>query len=63
MTDGAARDPRIAEILARLRRVAPEDLRRRAEIAEAELYNLGITFTVYSDRDAIDRAGTCCDRA
>jgi uncharacterized circularly permuted ATP-grasp superfamily protein len=55
MVDGAARDPRIAEILARLTNVAPEDLRRRAEIAESELYNLGITFTVYSDRDAIDR--------
>jgi uncharacterized circularly permuted ATP-grasp superfamily protein len=55
MTDGAARDPMIADVLARLRAVPPEDLRRRAEIAEAELYNLGITFTVYSDRDAIDR--------
>ncbi len=55
MMDGAARDPRIAEILRRLRNVTPEDLKRRAEIAEAELYNLGITFTVYSDRDAIDR--------
>jgi len=55
MVDGAARDPRIAEVLRRLRLVAPDDLRRRAEIAESELYNLGITFTVYSDRDAIDR--------
>lgn len=55
MMDGAMRDPRIAEILRRLTHVTPEDLKRRAEIAEAELYNLGITFTVYSDRDAIDR--------
>src|SRR3984885_15391815 len=55
MHDGAARDPSIADVLERLRKVAPEDLRRRPEIAEAELYNLGITFTVYSDRDAIDR--------
>jgi uncharacterized circularly permuted ATP-grasp superfamily protein len=55
MIDGAVRDPRIADVLNRLRHVAPDDLRRRAEIAEAELYNLGITFTVYSDRDAIDR--------
>jgi uncharacterized circularly permuted ATP-grasp superfamily protein len=55
MVDGAAHDPRIAEVLARLSLVAPEDLRRRAEIAESELYNLGITFTVYSDRDVIDR--------
>lgn len=30
-------------------------LRRRANDAERELYNLGITFTVYTDRDAIDR--------
>ena len=55
MTDGAALDPRIQEVLSRLSRVGPEDLRRRAEIAEAELFNLGITFTVYSDRDVIDR--------
>src|SRR5258708_6113520 len=55
MLYGAARDPRIAQVLARLHQVSPDDLRRRAEIAEAELYNLGITFTVYSDRDAIDR--------
>jgi uncharacterized circularly permuted ATP-grasp superfamily protein len=55
MFDGAAHDPRIAEVLSRLARVSPDDLRHRAEIAEAELYNLGITFTVYSDRDVIDR--------
>src|SRR5580704_2711698 len=55
MHDGAARDPMIADVLTRLRGVTPDDLRRRAEIAESELYNLGITFTVYSDRDAIDR--------
>jgi uncharacterized circularly permuted ATP-grasp superfamily protein len=30
-------------------------LRRRARDCERELYSLGITFTVYSDRDAIDR--------
>ncbi len=30
-------------------------LRRRAQRSDRELYNLGITFTVYSDRDAIDR--------
>jgi uncharacterized circularly permuted ATP-grasp superfamily protein len=32
-----------------------EALRRRAADAERELYDLGITFTVYSDKDAIDR--------
>ena len=31
------------------------ELMRRADLAERELYNLGITFTVYSERDAIDR--------
>ncbi len=30
-------------------------LRRRAAGAKRELFNLGITFTVYTDRDAIDR--------
>lgn len=30
-------------------------LRHRASDAERELFNLGITFTVYTDRDAIDR--------
>ena len=30
-------------------------LTRRAADAERELFNLGITFTVYSDKDAIDR--------
>ncbi|MDP6343026.1 MAG: circularly permuted type 2 ATP-grasp protein [Alphaproteobacteria bacterium] len=30
-------------------------LLRRARDAERDLFNLGITFTVYSDRDAIDR--------
>ncbi len=30
-------------------------LHTRATLAESELMNLGVTFTVYSDRDAIDR--------
>ncbi len=30
-------------------------LRRRAQSSDRELYNLGITFTVYDDRNAIDR--------
>ena len=37
------------------RRPRPRRARARARAAEAELYNLGITFTVYSDKDAIDR--------
>src|SRR5260370_26996898 len=39
----------------RLGRLSIDGLQRRALDAEAELYNLGITFTVYSDKDAIDR--------
>ena len=47
--------PDLALIRARLGQFDLPELRRRAASAEAELYNLGITFTVYSDRDAIDR--------
>ena len=32
-----------------------DELARRARAAEAELYNQGITFTIYSEGDAIDR--------
>jgi len=32
-----------------------DELRERAKSAEAELFKLGITFTVYTDKDAIDR--------
>ncbi|MBV8455657.1 MAG: circularly permuted type 2 ATP-grasp protein, partial [Acetobacteraceae bacterium] len=39
----------------RLSEMSIFDLKRRAENAETELYNLGITFTVYSEKDAIDR--------
>jgi len=31
------------------------ELRRRAQAAERELYNLGVTFTVYTSREQIDR--------
>jgi uncharacterized circularly permuted ATP-grasp superfamily protein len=55
LMDGAAHDPAVAMIAERLSQMDPAELRRRAEIAEIELYNQGITFTVYSDKDAIDR--------
>jgi uncharacterized circularly permuted ATP-grasp superfamily protein len=42
-------------IAGRLSGIALDDLRRRAQDAERELFNLGITFTVYSEKDAIDR--------
>ncbi len=47
--------PAGAEIRARLEQLTIDALQSRAAAAEAELYNLGITFTVYSDKDAIDR--------
>ena len=43
------------EIRRRLARMKPSALRRRARASDRELFNLGITFTVYSDRNAIDR--------
>ena len=55
LMDGAAHDPAVAMIAERLSQMDPAELRRRAEIAEIELFNQGITFTVYSDKDAIDR--------
>ncbi len=48
-------EPTVRLIRERLRGLDVVELRRRAAAAEAELYNLGITFTVYSERDAIDR--------
>ncbi len=48
-------DPAASLIYERLAAMDPADLKRRAAVAEAELYALGITFTVYSDKDAIDR--------
>jgi uncharacterized circularly permuted ATP-grasp superfamily protein len=43
------------EIRRRLNELDSAGLRRRARDAERELLNLGITFTVYTERDAIDR--------
>ena len=42
-------------ICRRLADVDTATLRQRARDAERELYNLGITFTVYTERDVIDR--------
>ncbi|MFO1069152.1 MAG: circularly permuted type 2 ATP-grasp protein [Geminicoccaceae bacterium] len=42
-------------IALRIDQLGLDALRARAKDAELELYNLGITFTVYSDKDAIDR--------
>lgn len=49
-------DPVIRDkIISRLVALKLKSLKRRNEAAERELYNLGITFTVYSDAGAIDR--------
>lgn len=45
----------IAPILESLRTAGLDTLQKRAEAAQQELINLGITFTVYTERDAIDR--------
>ena len=44
-----------ALIRERLAAIDFDDLRRRAADVERELYNLGITFLVYSEKDAVDR--------
>jgi uncharacterized circularly permuted ATP-grasp superfamily protein len=43
------------QIRERLASLKPSSLRRRARATDKELFNLGITFTVYSEKDAIDR--------
>ena len=47
--------PALELIQARLDALSLDELRRRAKVAEGEMYDLGITFTVYTDREAIDR--------
>ncbi|MBB3065289.1 circularly permuted type 2 ATP-grasp protein [Limibacillus halophilus] len=47
--------PGTVEICRLLDKIGLQSLERRARNAERELYNLGITFTVYSDAEAIDR--------
>ena len=43
------------KIRKRLARLKAATLKRRASATDRELFNLGITFTVYSDKNAIDR--------
>ena len=47
--------PHAAGVCRRLSGMDLAELRRRAQAAEHELFNLGITFTVYSERGSIDR--------
>ena len=49
------RNQRLAALWQRLQAIGLGTLRERASDAERELFTLGITFTVYSDRSAIDR--------
>lgn len=45
----------LAQVRARIAAIGLDALRGRARAAEGDLFNLGITFTVYSDASAIDR--------
>ena len=54
-TSAAARGAIPSEVIKRFQHLNADDLSVRADAASRELYNLGITFTVYSDRDMIDR--------
>ena len=47
--------PEVARIWERLNSLDNATLRRRTRLADQELFNLGITFTVYTEKDAIDR--------
>ncbi len=51
---GSAR-PQVRAVLDRFDRLGLEELRARARDAEIQLFDQGITFTVYSDGNAIDR--------
>lgn len=55
MGDGVADRPRLLEFWQRLEQLPFADLSVRAADALHDLYERGVTFTVYSDRDAIDR--------
>ncbi len=48
-------EPTLDLINQRLDMLSLDELRRRAKVAEGEMYDLGITFTVYTEREAIDR--------
>ncbi|MBS4073758.1 circularly permuted type 2 ATP-grasp protein [Ameyamaea chiangmaiensis] len=55
MHRGEPPPPEIASLVQRLDHFDLAQLRQRASAAEAELFNLGITFTVYTERESIDR--------
>jgi len=47
--------PHTLTVRERLDALSLAELRRRAQAAERELFNLGVTFTVYTSREQIDR--------
>ncbi len=55
MGDGVEDRPRLLEFWHRLEQLPLSDLTARAEDALHDLYERGVTFTVYTDGDAIDR--------
>lgn len=55
MGDGVEDRPRLLDFWQRLEQLPLSDLTARAADALNELYERGVTFTVYSDREAIDR--------
>lgn len=56
LPNGSSVNPKtLNAIIGRLDKLNLKALRKRASAAERELYNLGITFTVYTDSQAIDR--------
>ncbi len=55
MGDGAAERPRLLQFWQRLEQLRLPDLAQRAADALTELRDRGVTFTVYTEKDAIDR--------
>ena len=55
LTSTAVADGPSAQVRARIAAIGLDALRTRAHAAEGDLFNLGITFTVYSEATAIDR--------
>jgi uncharacterized circularly permuted ATP-grasp superfamily protein len=55
MTADPVRSGAAAQVRERIAAIGLDALRTRAQAAEGDLFNLGITFTVYSEASAIDR--------
>ncbi|MGB7183233.1 MAG: circularly permuted type 2 ATP-grasp protein [Burkholderiaceae bacterium] len=53
--DGKRPPAHTRALVTKLSKIKESTLRRRAKAIDAELFNLGITFTVYSEKERIDR--------